>query len=568
MSQISQDEFDSLLEQHLNTSHQKLDLSARVMEGIKFPEHGHHHKIDFTKSVIKNCDWRGVTLIDCDFTEAEFYSVNLSHADLSGSELKEVRLFDVVLNYANLSEVQSLEKEELNQLSLEGAKLPARFNFDKQIGIINQKIKGGNILFLFLYSLLAFSWLAFSEVSDLQLIDAISNRVDGYEFSNLKFELPIIRSSIRLSVFKLIVPLAILIVYIYFVAYSVLVWQQSVRLPALLPDGSPSLDNINHWICGGFLLLLTLKDRVTSRRYRIVIILISFICNWIVVPMFFLYVLWRHLIVYSVENVGFYAYNYTVVIYVSMHLTATCAALFSFDYSRIKIIKRRGNFMPKVHGHIPTNTFLNRLLVKRRIDIGKLNINYFILISLSLVILFTLFMVRDTMKNGPVNFSAQKVFEVDFSEKKLNNSKWTKAVLVDTYFNHAKLNESVFVDSDMKSVYFKKAVLSNAKMDYSKLENVHFDGAEITNASFIRTTLNGVSFKETIAHNISFLNATLKDVNFDHSWLDSADFSGADYDPLSLCLINSEYHKLRPDTLGDFLDINCKKVKSAAKEIN
>lgn len=221
-----------------------VDLSGRILAGLNL------RNAQFQGSSLRGTHLQHSDLQSANFGNADLRDARLAYADLAetyagqalfaGADLESVSLHASILTNADLRETEGLVSAKLGGADLTAAKLPPEigtFDAVSAAGDISERA-AKTLVTLLLVCL--YAALAIVTTSDLLLLT-----------NSTASPLPIIQTKIPIVSFYIVVPTAVLCMYLYFHLYLQRLWPVLASLPAVFPDGRPLHEKVAPWLLNG-----------------------------------------------------------------------------------------------------------------------------------------------------------------------------------------------------------------------------------------------------------------------------------------------------------------------------
>jgi uncharacterized protein YjbI with pentapeptide repeats len=181
-----------------------------------------------------------VVLREANLSGANLRDTNLQGAELLGSNLQEAALQQANLRDADLSGSTGLIASQLAGADVAGARLPESVSTFAGLGTIQALTQQARRLFLLLLLGCVVAWLSIAATTDVMLLTNASIAL-----------LPQVNIPIPSLSFYKVMPVLLLLLFIYFHLHLQRLWEDMAVLPAIFPDGRPLDRTVYPWLLHG-----------------------------------------------------------------------------------------------------------------------------------------------------------------------------------------------------------------------------------------------------------------------------------------------------------------------------
>jgi len=231
------------------------------------------------KAELGGANLQKANLIGANLQKAFLCKANLQKAAFNGTNLREANLQD-----ADLTDATGLLAGQLAGANVSGAELPEDIaKFDGLVYVEEISKKAGK-LFISMLLGCVYAWLTIATTTDVALLTNSSSS-----------PLPVIQAKIPIAGFYWAAPLILFSLFVWFHFYLQRFWEGLAELPAIFPDGKPLDKKAYPWLLNclvrpHFTLLRTPRPPLSR-----LMVGISIILAWWVVPLTFVFFWLRYL---------------------------------------------------------------------------------------------------------------------------------------------------------------------------------------------------------------------------------------------------------------------------------
>jgi uncharacterized protein YjbI with pentapeptide repeats len=192
--------------------------------------------------LFRNANWAGLKFSKTAWKDEDFSGSNLVGADFSrcsfaGTDLTNAKLWNANLEEADLTGAAGLLGEQLAGANLTRAKLPPEIATFPGIEQVKALSENSAKVFLTMLAVIAFTVLTIASSNDLDLF-----------VSHHGTTLPLIGIQIPLLGFHIVMPILLVLIYLYLQLYLQRLWETLSRMPAILPDGRRLDESTHPWL--------------------------------------------------------------------------------------------------------------------------------------------------------------------------------------------------------------------------------------------------------------------------------------------------------------------------------
>ena len=180
---------------------------------------------------IAGADFTGANLTDVEFGEhhlrgARLRGATLKRQNFGEMDVRDIDFSDCDLTDADLSQVQNLLPHQLSGANLTRCKLPESVGDFSQLANVAELSKNAGKLFSTMIGAVIFVLLITFTTPDLQILA-----------SSGKAQIPVLDIEVSTTVFLIVTPGVLLVLYILVHLYLQRLWAMMAQLPAIFPDG-------------------------------------------------------------------------------------------------------------------------------------------------------------------------------------------------------------------------------------------------------------------------------------------------------------------------------------------
>lgn len=191
---------------------------------------------------IAGADFTGANLTDVEFGEhhlrgARLRGATLKRQNFGEMDVRDVDFSDCDLTDADLSQVQNLLPHQLSGANLTRCKLPESVSGFSQLANVAELSKNAGKLFSTMIGAVIFVLLITFTTPDLQILA-----------SSGKAKIPVLDIEVSTTVFLIVTPGVLLVLYILVHLYLQRLWAMMAQLPAIFPDGVTVDANTYPWL--------------------------------------------------------------------------------------------------------------------------------------------------------------------------------------------------------------------------------------------------------------------------------------------------------------------------------
>lgn len=194
---------------------------------------------------LRESNLQKANLTRANLREARLSLSNLQGAILGRADLQDARLHHAVLYEANLQEanlkgIKGLQIKQLRGANMSSAELPEGIEDSDWLKHVEETSRKASRLFLVKLVSCFYAWLVVASTQDVHLI---TNKAVS--------PLPLIGTQIPIASFYWIVPVVLLVLFVYFHLYLQRLWEDLAAFPAVFPDGKPLDKKVYPWLMNG-----------------------------------------------------------------------------------------------------------------------------------------------------------------------------------------------------------------------------------------------------------------------------------------------------------------------------
>ena len=222
---------------------------------------------------------RSAKLCEANFQKATLANATFEHADFNRTTLREANFQD-----ANLTGATGLLASQFAGANVSSAELPEKIAKFEGLIQVEELSKSAKKLFISMLLGCLYAWLTIATTTDVALLTNSSSS-----------PLPIIQAKIPIAGFYWAAPLILFSLYVWFHFYLQRFWEGLAELPAVFPDGKTLDKKAYPWLLNCLVrphFTLLRKPRPPLSRLMVGI---SMILAWWVVPLTFVFFWLRYL---------------------------------------------------------------------------------------------------------------------------------------------------------------------------------------------------------------------------------------------------------------------------------
>ena len=268
-----------------NLSQTKLDFSHADLRDADLSH------LELPERDFEGSDLSGASLQFSNLTSAILRDAKLNGADLQGSDISGADFNGASLRDANLADAKGgrtakgLVEEQLGGAALLRAELPEDLRESKRLPLVEEASKNAKRIFLWMQLASAYCWLTVYTTTDAGLLT-----------NSPSSTLPVIGSNVPIVGFYWVVPILLVVFYIYFHLYLQRLWEVLALMPAVFQDGRTLDKAVYPWMITG--LVHSYFPRLEEYRPPLYALqrLAILISVWFVVPGTIVRMWWRFLV--------------------------------------------------------------------------------------------------------------------------------------------------------------------------------------------------------------------------------------------------------------------------------
>ncbi|MCP4582760.1 MAG: hypothetical protein GY839_14210 [candidate division Zixibacteria bacterium] len=479
---------------------------------------------------------------------------DLSYTDLKGMDLGGAFLYNSNLRGSDLTNAKGIVSGHLGGANIARTTLPEEIREFSGLKYAEDISKNTRVIFNLLILACIYSILTIIITTDANLI-----------LNNVPTKLPIINMLVPVRYFYWLMPIFLLIIYIYQHLHLQRLWETLAMLPALFQDGKPLDKKVFPWfpnnLVRAFFPLLKRKKPVFSKLQTSIIIFILWFPTPITIMLFWI----RYLTISSWPLTIFHILILSISIafgYLSLRMAITILKINDWRPIKLKSFYRDKRFINRLvilfwgiiillifsygtinginhtyygfYGKLTTWVYDDLKDVLRydaRIIVPRLykfcGLQPFINLKNTYLSLTT-----DEMTENPIIreidlsnknlryadisfctinhtiFYSSDLTGVNFSNSNLQYSNFSDAKLFMTSLNRADLRNTKFEGTNISYSFFNEADLRECEMSFTEISNSYFDSADFRNSD-----LHFLDFKNSKLINVNFMGANLESVN-------------------------------------------------------
>lgn len=396
----------------------------------------------------------------------------LGRADLQDATMHHAVLYEANLQEANLMGVRGLQIKQLRGANMSSAQLPEGIEDTDWLKHVEETSRKGSRLFLIKLVCCLYSWIVVSSAQDVHLI------------TNMAVSpLPLIGTKIPIATFFLVVPMILLVLFIYFHLYLQRLWEDLAAFPAVFPDGKPLDKKVYPWLMTGIMRAHIPHLRDSHLPFFDLQKAVTILVAWCIVPMTIAYF-----------GLGFLVKGdalgsaYHLILFV-----LSCGMSYSFYTNAVATLqgqKRR-----------PYNWR------DWRQDSRTRKITYVSAVAMlgwALVFFTPIPLPRANMASmdlrgadlNRANLESATLDGTDFRAARLRAANLSQSTLFSSQLDNADLAGANLSGADLKAATFVGANLEKANLDGADLRGAHLDGANFAGATFRGANLSRAELKD------------------------------------------------------------------------
>ncbi len=439
-------------------------LSLSNLQGANLSQ-ANLYRANLRESNLQGANMTRAFLHEARLSLSDMQGAILGRADLQNATLHHAVLYEANLQGANLLGVRGLQIKQLRGANMSSAQLPEGIEDTDWLKHVEETSRKGSRLFLIKIVCCMYAWLVVSSTQDVNLI------------TNMAVSpLPLIGTKIPIASFFWVVPMILMVLFIYFHLYLQRLWEDLAAFPAVFPDGKPLDKKVYPWLVTGILRahIPHLKDAHLPffNLQRAVTILVA----WCIVPLTIGYFGIGYLV--KADPVGS---GYHLLLFMSI-----CGMSYSFFTNAVATLKgsRRRRYVWR-EARYDERT-------RRGVTVGLV----------SVIIWATVFF-------GPVPLPRANMASMDLRGAALDGANLEGAALDGANFRAARLQGAILRNATMFSTQLDNADLTDASLEGADLKAATLLGANLTNANLDNADLRGAQLKGANFTNASFKGANL-----------------------------------------------------------
>ena len=297
--EISPDELKEILDQHrVWWETEGKDGKRAYLDGANLQE-ANLEEANLQEANLEEANLQSAILVEANLQKANLVKANLQKANLEEANLQKAYLgaanlqkaaFNLtILREANLQDAKLTDATGLlaNQLAganVSGAILPDYIQLSEGLSQVEEISKKAGKLFISMLLGCVYAWLTIAMTTDVGLLT-----------NSTSSPLPIIQAKIPITGFYWAAPLILFSIYVWFHFYLQRYWQSLSSLPAVFPDGKELDEKVYPWLLNSLVRPNFTLLRENGPPLSRLMVVISIVLAWWVVPLTFVFFWLRYL---------------------------------------------------------------------------------------------------------------------------------------------------------------------------------------------------------------------------------------------------------------------------------
>ena len=199
---------------------------------------------------------------------------SLQYANLDSASLQGANLLGANLRGTILTNIVSLQLQQLGGADLSNAMLSGAISWHDQLGQVEELSRNSRTTFFAVLGAWVYSWLTLATTTDSELL-----------INSISSPLPIIQTPVPIAGFYAIAPLILLALYLYLHIYMQKLWLALAALPAFFPDGRSLEEHAYPWLMISLIRSHVPRLRCHRSPFLGLTSVLLIITAWVIVPL-------------------------------------------------------------------------------------------------------------------------------------------------------------------------------------------------------------------------------------------------------------------------------------------